>query len=92
MLKLWRRMNTAIEKSGFDHYLHFLVGSAGTFTLFTVVPKEIGVAHLLIAGIVPSVIGLVKELTDMNFDWKDLIGYVAGSGIAMLMMWGGGYI
>lgn len=66
----YRELNTDIEKSGFDKALHVVGGTAISYYM----AEHTDIARP-IAALTPAGIGLVKELTDENFDYGDLASW-----------------
>lgn len=86
MLKKWRALNTMIQKSGLDWLLHglFAIGTSSWLFWLTSDYLDTWVVSVVAFGM-PVLVGLMKELSDLNFDWKDLAHYVVGSGATVLV-------
>ena len=86
MLKLWRELNTKVQKSGLDQVLHFIVGVVVATLLYKYLPAGEQWIRIGLSIMAPIAIGVVKEITDINFDPVDLLGYAAGGVLATVIM------
>ena len=80
LISKWRELNTRIQKSGLDAALH--IGFGG---IVAALLCHCGLPWYVAFG-VPVGIGTAKELTDINFDIKDIAGYAVGAGVSVIIM------
>ena len=73
----YREINTRLEESGLTHVLH-VVGSAGLTYYLT---EKRGWSKFQAASFV-ILAGIVKEITDKNFDWEDVGANCVGVGFS----------
>lgn len=76
----WRDINTKVEQSGCDDAIHVGVGIATSAIVYKLTDSK------ALAFITPILIGTIKELTDKNFDAKDIAGYGVGSVVTQIVI------
>ena len=69
---MWREINTEVEESGLDFAVHLSIGSGVSYYM----AEELEI-NREVSAVTPLLIGVVKELTDKNFDPVDLITWGA---------------
>ena len=76
----------AIEKWGLDKVTHFLAGALVAVMAYLVVSMagETQAASLATGFGLSIVAGVVKELLDERFDWKDLLATAIGGAAATI--------
>jgi len=83
----WRDLNTNIEKSGLSTPMHIGAGMIGSALTYHYLPDDMNPwLRKGIAFMAPVVVGTVKEMTDVNFDAKDIGGYAVGAGISITII------
>lgn len=78
----------AVEKWGLDKVTHFLAGAlvAVMAYLVTCMACASQAASLAVGFGLPIVAGVVKELLDERFEWKDLLATAIGGAAATIGM------
>lgn len=78
-------INDFIQKIGIDKVLHFLVGALITSIVTIVISFQeptitnYTMAVPLIGAIATFMIAVFKEISDTQFDWKDVLATVLGA-------------
>lgn len=85
LLKAWRSLNTRIQKSGYDTHLHVAFGITAAAVTYWLMPDDMPLLYrAVISYLVPTILGTIKELTDVNFDVMDVCGYAIGACISLV--------
>ena len=72
ILEKWRKINSRLQRTGYTPHMHLAF-----YCLFSFLLIVFGV-HVVLAFVLPWLVGLVKELTDINFGWDDLLANTVG--------------
>lgn len=77
-------LNELVVKIGYDKVVHFLSGSliSSIITIIALLQwSKVGISTFILPTVgigIAFIISLIKELTDIKFDWKDIVATILG--------------